>query len=287
MRPLLLKVKENETSSFDIRYEKVPYFNNPWHYHPEYELALVLKSSGLRFIGDSIEPFGAGDLVLLGANLPHYWRNEETYYQATSEGAEAIILRFREDAWGDAFFESPDMQPIQKLLQRAARGILFPARLSERLAPVLHQILQCTGPERLMGWLQVFMVLAHEKETRVLSGKTFGGLRPAADAGRMQTVLTYIQQHLTEELRLEDIAEVAHMNKAAFCRYFKKQTNKTFTELVNELRIQTACRMLLETNDDISQISFRSGFQDVSYFNQVFKARQGVSPSGFRFRSRA
>jgi AraC-like DNA-binding protein len=277
MKPLLLKVKEDSTNSFDIRHEKVPYFDNPWHYHPEFELALVLKSSGVRFIGDSIEPFEAGDLVLLGANLPHYWRNE-----GASEGAEAIILRFRSGMWGQPFFEIPEMRLINDLLQRAARGVHFPPRVADRVAPGLYQIVGSEGAKRLLGWIEVFTVLAEEPEFRLLSKKTFGGNRPMEDSGRIQTVLAYIQEHLTTELRLDEAADLANMNKAAFCRYFRQQTNKTFTEVVNELRIQLACRMLLDSSRDISQIGFQCGFQDVSYFNQIFKARKGVSPSGFR-----
>ncbi|MPR36151.1 AraC family transcriptional regulator [Salmonirosea aquatica] len=282
MKPLLLKVKEDSANSFDIRHEKVPYFDNPWHYHPEFELALVLKSSGLRFIGDSIEPFGAGDLVLLGTSLPHYWRNDALYYQNKSEVAEAIILRFRSGMWGEPFFEIPEMQRINELLQRAARGIHFPVRVAELVTPLLHRIIGSEGAKRLMGWMEVFTVLAEEPEFRLLSEKTFGGNRPIEDSGRIQTVLAYIQEHLTAELRLDEAADLANMNKAAFCRYFKQQTNKTFTEVVNELRIQLACRMLLDSSRDISQIGFQCGFQDVSYFNQVFKSRKGMSPSVFR-----
>ena len=282
MKPLLLKVGESDLSSFDIRHERSPYFDNPWHYHPEFELALVLKSSGLRFIGDNIEPFTANDLVLLGANLPHYWRNEECHYQSQKKAAEAIILRFRLEAWGRGLLEAPEMRPIYELMKQAARGIHFSLETAEAVTPLLHDILSHQGPERLIGWLRVFTLLARAEGTRLLSGKSFGGQNPAQDSGRMQQVLGYLQENLGEEIRLDDIAELANMNKAAFCRYFKQQTNKTFTEVVNELRIQSACQRLLESSDDINLIAFRCGFRDISYFNQVFKARKGVSPSGFR-----
>lgn len=104
MKPLLLKVAESPADSIDIRHEQRPYFDNPWHYHPELELTLVIKSRGIRFVGDAIEPFAEGDLVLVGSNLPHYWRNDERYYASDSaQSAEAIILRFRANAWGNDF----------------------------------------------------------------------------------------------------------------------------------------------------------------------------------------
>lgn len=282
MKPFLLKVAENAHTSFDIRHEKVRYFDNPWHYHPEFELALILKSSGLRFIGDSIEPFVPNNLVLCGANLPHYWRNEESYYQSRTAQAEAIILRFRLDAWGKGLLETPEMKPILELLTRASRGVHFSPSAAGKVTPILQQILMQKGAARLIGWLQVFHILAEENDTRLLSGKTFAGQRPAQDSGRMQKVLAYLQENLAREVTLDDVAELAHMNKSAFCRYFKQQTNKTFTELVNELRIQSACQRLLDSVDDINLIAFRCGFRDVSYFNQVFKTRMGMNPSNFR-----
>ena len=271
MKPLLLKVNENSTSSFDLRYEKVPYFSNPWHYHPEFELTLIVKSSGIRFIGDSIEPFNEGELVLLGPNLPHYWRNSSTYYtmEAPSK-AEAIIMRFRNDHWG------------VQLLKRAEFGIHFSKKTALEVSPILMRTLGATDTERLISWLQIFDILARENDYRLLSQKSFGGINPKNDSSRIDKVLAFIQSHLTERISLEEVATIAAMNKTAFCRYFKQQTNKTFIEVLIEIRIQTACRLLMESDKNISQIAYECGFHDVPYFYQVFKTTKGISPGGFR-----
>jgi AraC-like DNA-binding protein len=283
MKPLLLKVSEHSASSFDIRYEKVSHFDNPWHYHPEFELTLITKSTGVRFIGDSIEPFEEGDLVLMGSNLPHYWRNSDSYYESHSSlKAEAIIMRFRLDLWGGQLLRVPEMEAIQNLLKLAEFGIHFPVNTALEIVPILNRTLKSTGTERLICWLQIFEILAKRADFRQLSQKSFGGLNPREDSSRIDKVLAYIQVHLTERINLGDVAAIANMNKTAFCRYFKQQTNKTFIDVLNEIRIQSACRLLIDSTKDISQIAYESGFQDVSYFNQVFKTKKRVSPSEFR-----
>lgn len=283
MKPLLLKINETTTSSFDIRYEKVRYFDNPWHYHPELELTLVTKSNGIRFIGDSIEPYADGDLVLLGANLPHYWRSNALFYsQNPPSYAEAIIMRFRMGLWGTSLLHAPEMQNIHQLLHRSGLGIHFSKKTAGQVFPLLTNLLKITGVERLVGWLQVFTVLADAQDFRFLSQKSFNGFNPNEDSNRIGKVLAYLQAHLSKPINLTDVAALANMNKAAFCRYFKQQTNKTCIEVLNEIRIQSACRLLIDSDKDINQIAYECGFQDISYFSQIFKAKKGISASRFR-----
>jgi AraC-like DNA-binding protein len=283
MKPLLLQVGEDESSSFDIRHEKVAYFDNPWHYHPELELNLVTKSFGIKFIGDSIEPFKPGDLVLLGRNLPHYWRNSERYYNEVGQiNAEAIIMRFRNDLWGTELLKSPEMRAVNALLHQAELGIQFHSRTSEQIEPLLQQTLKSQGMAKIILWFKIFEILSEAKDYRFLSQKSFSGLNPREDSSRIATILAYVQNHLSEKINLSDVASMANMNRTAFCRYFKQKTNKTFIDLLNELRIQLACRQLIETSKDISQIAYDCGSEDVSYFNQVFKAKTLVNPTAFR-----
>jgi AraC-like DNA-binding protein len=282
-KPQLLKIQENTASSLDIRYEKVSYFNNPWHYHPEIELTLVTKSTGMRFVGDSVERFEAGDLVLLGSNLPHYWRNDKIYYQENAPSlAEAIILRFRYDLWGNDFLVSPEIKPIKTLLEYARQGILFSGNASDKILPILNRILVSKGVGRIIGWLEVFEILTQEENTRLLSQKSFGTQKHKDDSNRINKVLAYIQDHLAEQVNLSDVAGIADMNKASFCRYFKEQTNKTFIELLNDIRIANACRLLLENSQDIAEIGYQCGFENISHFNYMFKKITGQNPTTYR-----
>jgi AraC-like DNA-binding protein len=244
---------------------------------------LVTKSFGIKFIGDSIEPFKPGDLVLLGRNLPHYWRNSERYYNEVGQiNAEAIIMRFRNDLWGTELLKSPEMRAVNALLHQAELGIQFHSRTSEQIEPLLQQTLKSQGMAKIILWFKIFEILSEAKDYRFLSQKSFSGLNPREDSSRIATILAYVQNHLSEKINLSDVASMANMNRTAFCRYFKQKTNKTFIDLLNELRIQLACRQLIETSKDISQIAYDCGFEDVSYFNQVFKAKTLVNPTAFR-----
>ncbi|MHA4845014.1 AraC family transcriptional regulator [Flavitalea antarctica] len=281
-KPRLLTVNAQQTSSFDIRYEKVAYFDNPWHYHPEYELTLVTNSRGIRFVGDCVEPFREGDLVLLGSHLPHYWRNYEEYYHEDSNlTAEACILRFKPSLL-EINLNMPETTAIQKLFKKSSRGILFGELIAQKIEHQMVALTQQSGAERLISFLQIMHFLSGVPETRLLSSIEFGAGRPEADKGRMDSVLNYIHQHIQDDIPLQEIAAYVHMNPAAFCRYIKSRTNKTFLELVNEIRISNACRLLLDDHATISNIAHASGFKNVTHFNYTFKKVMGRNPSDFK-----
>ena len=283
IKPKLLKVLENNAASFDIRHEKVPYFDNPWHYHPEIELTLITKSRGTRFVGDNVERFKEGDLVLLGSNLPHYWRNDALYYESNStEFAEAIILRFRLDFLGKPLLMIPEMREVKQLFEQATHGISFGQLTSERIKPFLHQLHLAKGIEQVIDFLEICKILVQAKDGRVLSTKIFGESNPINDSDRMNDVLNYIHLHLEEHISLETVANVANMNATAFCRYIKIKTNKTFIELLNDIRIAYACRLLLDSPRNISEICYHCGFNNLTHFNYIFKKITGQNPTNYR-----
>ena len=282
-RPKLLKVLENNAASFDIRYEKVPYFDNPWHYHPEIELTLITKSKGTRFVGDNIERFNEGDLVLLGSNLPHYWRNDSIYYEPKStEKAEAMILRFRLDFLGKPWLQIPEMREVKQLFEDAAHGISFSQITSDRVTPILQKIHLARGIDQVIDFLELFKILAQAKDGRSLSTKIFGESKPINDSDRMNQVLGYIHKHLQENITLDTVANLANMNATAFCRYIKSKTNKTFIELLNDIRIAYACRLLLDSPRNISEICYDCGFNNLTHFNYIFKKITGTNPTNYR-----
>lgn len=290
--PVRLRVSESGESSINIRHERVLFFDNPWHYHPELELTLIQQSTGLRFVGDSIEPFGPGELVLLGSNLPHYWRNDDHYYGSDAPApAEALILRFRADCLGKGFLELPESRALQSLFEQATQGILFDSVTATHAVTLLERVLHSQGLTRLRLFLELLGHLSESltdpaNDHRILSGRSFAGSNPRDDSDRISTVLAYIQQHLHEDIALADVAYLANMNATAFCRYFKQQTNKTFVEVLNELRINNACRLLVDSSRDVAEICYESGFHNVPYFTNLFRRVVGQTPSAFRLQKR-
>ncbi|MBC7826159.1 MAG: AraC family transcriptional regulator [Chitinophagaceae bacterium] len=283
LTPKLLKVAETKTFSFDIRHEKAAYFDNPWHYHPEFELTLVTSSRGIRFVGDSVEQFEEDDLVLLGSNLPHYWRNDEEYYKKQSmQYAEAYILRFRSDLIKKMILDTPETIKISQMFTNSSRGIWFTKTVARRVHALFIKILHVQGTERIIGFLELMHLLSMATDGRTLSTKSFTGTHLQVHSDRIDTVLKYINNNLQENVSLELIAAHVNMNATAFCRYIKKQTNKTFVQLLNDIRIANACRLLLDGKHNIAEISYQCGFKNATHFNYIFKKLTGYNPSGYR-----
>src|SRR5690606_795081 len=160
MKPVYLKVLNSPKASIDIRHEVSSYFKNPLHFHPEYELTLILESSGTQFIGNSIRPFFKKGLTLTGPNLPHYWRNDPIYYQNIRDlKAEAIIVRFREDFLGKEFFELPEMQPVMKLFRKSLQGLSFYGSTKTVTSEIMSAMLEMDGAERIISLLKILNAL--------------------------------------------------------------------------------------------------------------------------------
>ena len=286
MLPRLLKVIPSQDGSVQIRHEQARYFANPWHFHPELELTLVLKSTGTRFVGDSIGYFTADDLVLLGSNLPHYWKNDNQYYRSEDKNAEAIIIRFAEDFMGKEKFTLPEMQELQELFLKAKRGLLIKGNTQRRVKKLMTQMLSQNGLLRLITFLQILNLISISDDIAYLTSKGFNCHLNPRHENRMNTVYNFLTSHYREKINLEDIANQAAMNPSAFSRYFKQCTGKSVTEFLQERRLGHACKMLIQTNKNISEIIYDSGFQSQTHFNKLFVKVNNLTPAAYRARYR-
>jgi AraC-like DNA-binding protein len=283
MRLNRLTIPENRSHSFDLRHEQLSYFENPWHFHPELELNWIISSSGARFIGDSVERFDSGEIVLLGKNLPHYWKNDLDYYRHKSfQPAEAIITRFSDDFLGEKFINLPETIALQQLFQRAACGLKLMEPLRGKIAGALATLVKKEGFEQLLGLLQILHELATSDALESISPNYVYNQLLIKHNQRLTTVIAYLMAHFTEPISLLEIAELANMNQAAFCRYFKQQTSQTVTQYLTDLRIRYACELLTSDEQSVTQICFQVGFENVSHFIQVFKNQRNQTPLEFR-----
>lgn len=272
MKPVFLKVVNSPEASIDIRHEIAPYFRNPWHFHPEFELTLILESTGTHFIGNSISAFYKNELTLTGPNLPHYWRNDPIYYQSGHNlKAEAIIVRFPEHFLGNGFFLLPEMHHVNNLLKISRRGLKIFGNTKGKTAEIMRTMVQMDGAERIIALLQILNALAHSSEYKFLSSVGFVQTYGTSDIERINEVYTYVMENFMYPIQLNAVASVANMNPAAFCRYFKAKTGKTFTQFLHEIRIGHACKILIEGKFNVSQVCYECGFQNQSYFIKQFK----------------
>jgi AraC-like DNA-binding protein len=252
----------------------VPFFEFKWHYHPEYELTLITKGTGKRLVGDSYESFEAGDLVLLGPDLPHTWSSDKIKNQQVS----AVVIQFSED-FIQRFLTLHEFDKVSSLLESSDRGLFFPG--AEKLHSQLEALTKLSGVEKITSLLEIFQKLTALKCEK-LSSEYFNAIKGEETENRINKVCQYIQQHAAEDITLEQVAELIHLSRSAFSKFFKRATGKTFSDYVNDIRIGKACYLLTESDKAINEIAYETGFDSLTYFNRVFLRKKGVTPGKFK-----
>jgi AraC-like DNA-binding protein len=256
-------------------------FDGPYHFHPEYELTYITRGSGKRYVGTHMEDFVEGDLVLLGPNLPHCWKLANIEQMQNEAGA--IVIQFNEDFLGNIFLERPELQDISKLLKRSVTGIRFDG--NTQIAANKSIIDLCNEDNnfnKLLQLLDVLQLLAISNEFALLDQNQSIAERSIAEQERINPVFAYLVENFRKPVSLDNAASIANMTPNAFCKYFKKITRKTFMETIIEYRLNYATQQLVQTDKPISEISFESGFGDVSHFYKMFKVKMGLSPLNYR-----
>lgn len=284
MRASLEKVALRPGESFACREFRLPRFDSPFHFHPECELTLVEASHGLRFVGDSIERFDAGDLVLLGSNLPHYWTNPPDWRGR----ARSVVVQFPLDLLGTGWLATPEFAAVRRLLDLAARGVHFRGRAAAAAARGLRAMTGLAPFARLQLLLETLHALAAAPGARQLASAGFAPAMGVEDEGRLGRVLDYVNQRAAEGLQQREAARRAGLSPAAFSRYFRKKMGHTFEDFVNEVRVGRSCRALIETPEkSVAEIAFAAGYNNLANFNRQFRRRTGLSPVEYRRRHQA
>lgn len=247
-----------------------------WHYHPEYELVYVEATTGIRHVGQHISSYQDSDLVLIGPNIPHL-----NFDYGLKTEYKQIVVQLKEDFLGNAFADTPEFTAINKLFEKSVLGISFYGKTKKVVAEKLRKIQRLNHFEQLLALLEIFQVLAVSRERTILNEQDTSVKLFLNDKIRMGAVYKYIHGNYNEKPDVNEIAEVVHLSTAAFCRYFKKQTNMTFTDFVNQYRITQAKTLLLQDRT-ISETCYDVGFESLSYFNKLFKKINGENPSAFK-----
>jgi len=249
-------------------------FEFKWHYHPEYELTYIVRGSGYRIVGNSHEHFASGDLVLLGSNLPHTWwgKNED------GSRSEAIVIQFSNE-FIEPFLRLNEGHAIKALLESAAKGLRFES--DDALVDKLVSLGQTKEMDSILSLLSILQNLT-EKSGSNLCPDAYHNVISKKFETRINKVCTYIQNHYSERISLQQVSELVFMTESNFCKFFKKATSTTFSDYVNDLRINEACHLLIYSEDNISKIAQDCGFESLSYFNRVFLKKKRIKPSLFR-----
>jgi AraC-like DNA-binding protein/quercetin dioxygenase-like cupin family protein len=283
MKPQLLKVAKGPQHSFSVRQDLVPHINNRWHYHPEVELIHFKKGTGTQFIGDSIKRFKSGDLVLIGAHLPHYWRFDDEYFGEDHKlQADSRVAHFRENFWGDTFLNLPENVKIKSVLEKARRGIQITGKPKQEIAELLEKMVHADGPERIFLLMKTLVVIANSTQLNQLSSIGFKYDFLESENNRINDIYEYSLKHFRQKIQLEEIAAVANISPNSFCRYFKSRTRKTYSQFVIEIRVGHACKLLIDNKVSIKQVCYESGFNNFTGFYKYFKLITGKSPLNYQ-----
>lgn len=285
MKPILKIVNTQQNEAFQIMKVNDRYFFPTWHFHPELEIMLVQEGSGIRFVGNSMERYQTGDLVLYGSNIPHLYRSDKEYYEKDTElVSRATVVYFNENFLGDNFWQLPPIAPIKKLLALSKRGIKFKGKAKEELQGQIQRLDdQKNSIGRIIDFLSILKLMAETKEYDLLLTSDFTKYVSEDECERINKVYQFIIDKYTENPTLDEVSQVANMSTTAFCRYFKSHTNKTYTQFLNDIKIGNACRLLIDQKLPISQICYETGFNNFTHFNSQFKRIMGITPKQYQY----
>ncbi|HTJ13950.1 MAG TPA: helix-turn-helix domain-containing protein [Dinghuibacter sp.] len=282
MKPVLEHLAPEREESFFAQAFNLPYFGTPWHYHPEYELVWVTASQGKRFIGNSVSDFNTGDLSFLGPNLPHLYKNPPSYYENNPrQRARSVIIHFSEASLGVDLLGLPQAKGFRALFELSKCGLDILGQTKKEICRKMERLLESSGMKRFICLLEILDQLAASEECAAISDPGIIG-HNALDTERLDTVFQFTYQNFEKDIRLEDIAGLVHMTRTSFCRFFQERTKKTYFTFLNNMRLNKASKLLLETERGISDIAYNCGFNNLSHFNRQFKSHFACSPKTYR-----
>lgn len=286
MKPSLFDVKSLLRNSIHVKEFEAKSLSDQLHFHNAYEIALITKGKGRRIVGDSVDRFTDGDLTLMPPYLPHATYTESKHHiENNDESIHAIVVYFLPDWFQSQHFNAVEFAAIRNLFVQLKRGIKITGTTYKKISALLFQILHAApGFNSIIILLQIIQELSYVKEFDYLSSSFYSFNDNDENIEKINKIYRYVMENFTNKIALDDVSEIAFMTSPAFCKYFKQKTNKTFTNFVNEIRIGYACELLINGNNDISNISFLSGFNNFTSFNKNFKKFTKVTPSEYRVR---
>lgn len=281
-KSIYFRIPKIDKEGFVVQYDDLDHFYNQLHHHPELQLIYIIEGTGDLFVGNSITPFEDGNLFLIGSNQSHIFKSDSEYFREDMDkNARSISIFFNMESLGDGFFDITETVAIRNLINRANRSIKFHSEIAQTFGERIERLINITGFDRFLEILSILNELAKSNNYDYLTAMSNSSPPSDKESERINNVINYILNHYKEDIPLEAIAEVANYSKAAFCRFFKKRTRKTFSEFLNEVRISQACKLLRNSDLNISQICYESGYNNVSNFNRQFKKLTGTTPKSY------
>jgi AraC-like DNA-binding protein len=278
MKAQIESIKPDQSSSFRVL--ETPHLENIfyWHVHPEYEIVYIEGTNGTRHIGDHISRYEDSDLAFIGPNIPHL-----NFDYGVKPDHEKIVVQLKEDFLGKDFLLAPELTEVKILFDKAKTGLIFKGKTKEIVGEKLKTLTALKGLEQLVLLLDIFQTLAQSTESTPLSIQPLSNQQAFIEQQRLKKIYNYVEQNYAQTIDFQEVIHLSNLSNAAFCRYFKRMTKLTFTEYLNQYRINQAKQLLLQDHS-VTEACYACGFENLSYFNKSFRRWVGENPLGFKKR---
>jgi AraC-like DNA-binding protein len=283
MKELLEQIKLNPDESFFIGVFQDHIDQSVWHYHQEFELSFITEGSGRRIVGDSVEEFHPGDLIFIGPRIPHVWFSEATAQkQRSGRTLESVYLLFNNEILPHGLTSLPEFRGVNRAIQLSERGIRITGDTLNQVSKIMLQLPYLSSMKRLMLFYEIMDIIGGSDSFSYLASAGYVKSKFETNSSRIKSIHEYLMKNYREEVNLARIADIVHMAPASVCRFFKSSTGQTIFEYLNKIKIDYACKLLLNTDLNVVDISFDCGFNNLSHFNKQFRRYTGKTPTRFR-----
>ena len=279
MKPEFEKIEQKSANSFVskiVKREQRPLLTQAWHYHPEIEICYTLKSHGLRYVGNNISEYDQGDLVILGSYLPHGF--------TTIDQSEQYVIQFNQAFLGKDFFDASELEDINSFLRQSNKGIVLKGSELKKAEEYIRLLFMpnLSKMGRLIHLLELLNFLSHCSNIEFICSEKYSSTLTQSKLNKINTIFEFIKNNYQQDISICSASKEVNMTESTFYKFIKRHTNKKFTTILNEYRINHASKLLVSSHIPISEISFKSGYKNLSYFNRVFKNTYNLTPKQFR-----
>ncbi|MCK3685583.1 AraC family transcriptional regulator [Maribellus sp. YY47] len=273
------KLNFDKDAIFLTRHYKQDYFTSPRHFHNEYEIAYIEQSEGKLYVGNNIVDFKAGNLFIFAPKLIHSFKNSKKNSEKGT--AKATIVLFKKEFLGDSFFDRKEAMLLNKLLANSEAGIKI-FKPSREVLKLMKKLSFNSGLKSILDLLTILDLLSKSEDYELLTARWVKKFYYKISDSLIKDIVSFVEENYADEDIFKRAVELSGMGTASFSRYFKNRTEKTFSQYLNEVRINNAQKMLINTNLDINEICSSCGYNSLSYFSRQFKQKNGISPHDFR-----
>lgn len=286
MKVIPFTIPVPKDKSIIIQEDHLPFFYDHLHRHHEIQITWIQKGEGTLLVGESMHHFQPGDVFVIGANQPHIFKSEASYFdKKNKKRSQSITIFFNEKASLEPLFLLPEMKLIRKWLEHFPAGCKLPPASQPAIIKMIQSVTGSKGSLQIARFIELLQALATHKGLVALSTLSQPLQFNESEGARLNTIYQYTLENFSEPISLKEVAAKAHLTVPAFCRYFKKRTRKTYVGFLNEIRISEACKLLQQEPESMVSIAFATGFSHISSFNRTFKQVMGLSPREFRSRA--